>query len=75
MVFIHGFACTSLVFAKQWNDPVLLENLHLIRYDVRGHGRSDQPPNESDYESLNHAEDFKAVLRCFGVVKPYVAGW
>ena len=75
VVFIHGFSCTALHFSKQFSDPKLLENLHLIRYDVRGHGRSDQPLEAKDYESLRHAEDFKAVIDTFGVEKPFVAGW
>jgi len=75
VVFIHGFSCTGLHFSKQFSDPKLLENLYLIRYDVRGHGRSDQPLEAKDYESLRHAQDFKAVIEAFGAEKPFVAGW
>ena len=75
VVFIHGFSCSTLNFGKQFSDPTLLENLYLLRYDVRGHGRSEQPLEAKDYESLRHAEDFKAVIDAFGVRKPFVAGW
>jgi len=47
----------------------------MIRYDVRGHGKSDQPLEAKDYESLRHAEDFKAVVEAFGASKPFVVGW
>jgi hypothetical protein len=49
----------------------------MIRYDVRGHGRSDQPLEATDYESARHAEDWRAVCEAFGVEekKPFVAGW
>ena len=75
VVFIHGFSCTALHFSKQFSDPNLLENLYMIRYDVRGHGKSDQPLEAKDYESLRHAEDFKAVIETFGASKPFVVGW
>lgn len=75
VVFIHGFSCTGLSFSKQFSDPDLLQNLYLLRYDVRGHGRSGQPLEAKDYESLRHAEDFKAVMDAFGVKRPFVAGW
>lgn len=75
VVFIHGFSCTGLHFSKQFSDPALLENLHLIRYDVRGHGQSDQPLDAEAYQSKRHAEDYKAVVDAFGAVKPFLAGW
>jgi pimeloyl-ACP methyl ester carboxylesterase len=46
-----------------------------IRFDVRGHGRSDQPLDAASYESIHHAEDFKAVCEAFDVTKPFMAGW
>ena len=32
VVFIPGFSCTALAFEKQFEDPKLLENLHLVRF-------------------------------------------
>lgn len=46
-----------------------------IRYEVRGHGRSDQPLAAESYESIHHAEDFKGVCDAFNVIKPFIAGW
>lgn len=75
VIFIHGFSCTSQHFARQFSDPLLLSNLHLIRYDLRGHGRSGQPLEAEAYESVRHAEDFRVVCEAFGLRRPFVAGW
>jgi len=75
VVFIHGFSCSSLHFEKQFTDAQMLTNLHMIRYDVRGHGQSDQPIFPEAYESAHHAEDLNAVCEAFKVNKPFLAGW
>jgi len=75
VVFIHGFACVSDAFEKQYNDATMLENLHIIRYDVRGCGRSEGPHKPDAYVSERQAEDFKAVIDSFNVTKPFVATW
>lgn len=46
-----------------------------VRYDVRGHGRSDTPKGEDSYQSQRLAEDFDAVVKAFNVKKPIVLGW
>jgi hypothetical protein len=46
-----------------------------IRYDVRGHGQSDQPLFPEAYESVHHAEDLDTVCEAFRVKKPFLAGW
>ncbi|KIK54189.1 hypothetical protein GYMLUDRAFT_48989 [Collybiopsis luxurians FD-317 M1] len=53
----------------------MLENLYIIRYDVRGCGRSDGPLNGEAYSSDRQADDFKAVIDAFKVTKPFVATW
>lgn len=75
LVFIHGFACSALGFDKQFADAGLLENFHLIRYEMRGHCRSGQPPEAQAYQSIRYAEDFKTVCDAFGVEKPFLIGW
>jgi len=47
----------------------------MIRYDVRGHGQSDQPIFPEAYESVHHAEDLNAVCEAFEVKMPFLAGW
>ena len=75
VVFIHGFGFTTLAFDKQFCDPNLLAHLYLIRYEVRGHGRSDKPEVAEAYESIRFAEDFRAVCDTFGARRPFVLGW
>jgi pimeloyl-ACP methyl ester carboxylesterase len=75
VVFIHGYACASFHFDRQFEDVKLMEKLYLVRYDLRGHGQSDGPLHEEAYQSLRHAQDLKAVLDEFGVKKPILAGW
>jgi len=75
VVFIHGFSCTALHFEKQFTDARMLTNLYMIRYDVRGHGQSDQPIVPEAYESVRHAEDLYVVCETFKVKKPFLVGW
>ncbi|KAE9402061.1 alpha/beta-hydrolase [Gymnopus androsaceus JB14] len=75
VVFVHGFACTSDVFEKQYTDAMMLENLYIIRYDLRGCGRSEGPLNAEAYSSERQAGDFKAVIDAYGVHKPFAATW
>ena len=46
-----------------------------VRYDLRGHGRSDKPDDAEGYESLKFAEDFAGVKLAFGLDKPIIVGW
>ncbi|RPD75139.1 alpha/beta-hydrolase [Lentinus tigrinus ALCF2SS1-7] len=75
LVFIHGLSCTALGWDEQFADPGLRYSFHLVRYEMRGHGRSGKPVEEEDYESIKIAQDFRTVCEAFGVVKPFVAGW
>ena len=75
IVFIHGLACTALAFNAQFADAELLRSAHLVRYEMRGHGRSGKPDGIEAYASLRHAEDFRTVCEVFGLTKPIVLGW
>jgi len=75
IVFIAGLSCIAQAFDKQWQDLNLLANLHMVRYDSRGQGQSDQPLEADAYVSATFAEDFKAVCDAFDLKKPFVAGW
>lgn len=75
VVFIHGLACTALAFNAQFADEELLRGAHLVRYEMRGHGRSGKPEDIGAYASIRHAEDFRTVCEAFGLVKPVVLGW
>ncbi|PFH46681.1 hypothetical protein AMATHDRAFT_43441 [Amanita thiersii Skay4041] len=75
IVLIHGFSLSSLVFDPIFDDPAWTRHVYLVRYDVRGHGRSGKPTDEAAWESKRFSEDFDAVLQAFNLTKPYIAGW
>lgn len=75
IVFIHGLACTALAFNAQFADEGLLRTAHLVRYEMRGHGRSGKPEGFDAYASVRHAEDFRTVCEAFELVRPFVLGW
>ncbi|KAJ7235079.1 Alpha/Beta hydrolase protein [Mycena haematopus] len=75
LVFIHGFSMSSMAFNAIFADPKWIANAYLVRYDVRGHGRSGKPTDEASWESKRLAEDFDAVVQAFKLHKPFVLGW
>lgn len=75
VVFIHGLCSNTLVWDEQFSDPELLKNLHMVRFDTRGHGRSGMVEDAAAFESARYAEDFKAVYDEFGLNKPIIVGW
>ncbi|KAJ7125351.1 Alpha/Beta hydrolase protein [Mycena epipterygia] len=75
VVFAHGFALSGIVFDKLFSDPRLLDKLYLVRYDVRGHGRSGKPVDAKGYASSLYAADFSAVIKAFSLNMPVFVGW
>ncbi|KAJ6462081.1 Alpha/Beta hydrolase protein [Mycena sanguinolenta] len=75
IVFIHGFGFGAMAFNDIFNDPLWLNRVYLVRYDTRGHGRSDKPTNAAAWVSQRLAEDFDAVVQSYNLIKPFVLGW
>lgn len=75
VIFVHGLSCTGHAWDKQFEDKNLLANLYMIRYELRGHSRSDKPMSAEYYTQQKYAEDFVAVSEAFGVKKPFICGW
>ncbi|KAJ7982841.1 Alpha/Beta hydrolase protein [Mycena polygramma] len=75
VIFIHGFSMSSMAFNAIFSDPQWIASVYLVRYDVRGHGRSGKPDDETSWESERLAEDFDAVVEAFKLDKPFVLGW
>ncbi|KAH9918571.1 alpha/beta-hydrolase [Epithele typhae] len=75
IVFVHGLSSTARSWDAQFADPALLSAFHLVRYEMRGHGRSGKPVDEDAYSSHKIAADFKTVCDAFGVVRPILEGW
>lgn len=59
---------------SMWDDQIapLVEHFHVVRYDVRGHGRSDAPTG--DYTMDRLGRDAVAVLKGFGIDKAAFCG-
>jgi pimeloyl-ACP methyl ester carboxylesterase len=69
LVFIHGFSLDT----RMWNDQfeVFAERFKVMRYDVRGFGKSALPTVGKEY---SHTKDLKALLKQFGTEYAYVVG-
>ncbi|TFK55476.1 alpha/beta-hydrolase [Heliocybe sulcata] len=75
IVFVHGLTLTAQCFDIFFEDPELLEEFYLVRYDLRGHGRSVHPETLEGHSSSVWADDFMAVVNAFGLNKPVHFGW
>ncbi|MEC3975366.1 alpha/beta fold hydrolase [Amycolatopsis sp. H20-H5] len=73
IVFVHGWAQSSQVWAAQFADPALTERFRLVAMDLRGHGASDVPAEGYD-DPVAWADDLAAVLD-FAGPDAIVVGW
>ena len=62
--------------ATMWNSQVeaFSENYRFIRFEPRGHGKSDAPQDPSAYGLDTSAEDLLGLLDHLGIEKAYVGG-
>jgi len=75
IVFIHGFSQNNLAWERQFSSS-LAEEFHLVGFDLRGHGASEQPLEAEAYtDSQLWADDLAAVLQQKGLDRPVVVGW
>ena len=71
VVLIHGHAADLRLWDLQ--TPALVEaGYRVLRYDVRGHGRSTAPP--TGYTWANYALDLRDLLECIAVPRAHVVG-
>ena len=68
VVFIHGFTLDT----RMWDDQFeyFAQQFQVIRYDVRGFGKSAVPTDEP----YSHAEDLKALLDHLEIKQPCLVG-
>jgi 3-oxoadipate enol-lactonase len=67
VVFVHGFTLDARMWDDQWD--VFAERYRVVRYDVRGFGRSDLPSGPyANYIDLD------AVAQHLGLGRPHVVG-
>ncbi len=76
IIFVHGIAQSQLSFERQVHSD-LAKKYHLITYDLRGHGESDKPLQESAYTSGRRmSDDLRSVIAATaGGRKPVLVGW
>lgn len=75
IVFVHGLTLTAACFDAFFEDSRLLQQFYLVRYDLRGHGRSGKPETIEGHASSLWADDFMAVVNAFGLKNPVHFGW
>lgn len=76
IVFIHGLLGSHLNWEKQISDAQLQQRYRLITFDMRGHGLSDKPEQESAYrDGKRWAEDLRAVINRSHANMPLLVGW
>jgi pimeloyl-ACP methyl ester carboxylesterase len=67
-VLIHGFGLDTRMWGGQYNG--LTERYRVIRYDVRGFGRSALPTGEN----FSHPDDLKALLEHLSITHAHILG-
>ena len=72
MLMTHGYAASSHMFAA--NARALADRHQVITWDVRGHGRSDAPPDLAAYDADLAVGDMLALLDHLGVERAVLAG-
>ena len=67
LVLIHG----GLMDRRMWEDQftVFAETYKVIRYDIRGYGKSDPPK-----ENFSHVEDLYSLLKFLSINNAYILG-
>ncbi len=70
LVLVHGGAGDRRYWDGQF--PALAQQYDVIRYDLRGYGRSDSPVEGQAYR---HEDDLHELLRTLGVARAHVAGY
>ncbi|KZV68761.1 alpha/beta-hydrolase [Peniophora sp. CONT] len=75
VVFVHGLSLSGAVFNDMFADARYNSEFYLVRYDMRGHGRSGKPEAEESYSSERYAEDYLAVAHAFDLKRPVFVGW
>jgi non-heme chloroperoxidase len=75
ILFIHGWSQSFLSWSHQFESS-LANEFHLAAFDLRGHGMSDCPLDESRYTSGQlWADDVAAIIEQRDLDHPVLVGW
>lgn len=69
VVFIHGHSLDHKMWDRQFFE--LAKKYHVIRYDLRGYGKSDMPLENVQFL---HADDLKALMEALHISKAHLVG-
>ena len=72
LLLTHGYGATSHMWDPQLD--ALGERFRVVVWDLRGHGRSDAPADESQYSEEAAIGDMTAILDACGVARAVVGG-
>lgn len=70
LVFVHGLMIDNLSSFYMSIAPALSKSARVILYDLRGHGRSEQPP--TGYTADDMADDLDGILAALDLPDPRV---
>lgn len=68
LVFVHGFSLDTRLWDDQWD--VFAQRFHVLRYDLRGFGRSALPTDQF----YRHADDLAGLLDALGIDSAHLVG-
>jgi pimeloyl-ACP methyl ester carboxylesterase len=75
ILLIHGWSQSHLCWARQY-ESALAGELHLVAYDLRGHGSSEAPPEAEHYTDAQlWADDVAAILDALDLSRVALVGW
>ena len=66
LLFTHGFGSGSALWDSQFNGTDRPLPYRLVRWDMRGHAKSDSPSDPSLYGKHHQVADMKAILDACG---------
>jgi pimeloyl-ACP methyl ester carboxylesterase len=72
LLLTHGFAASSAMFVG--NLPALSAGNRVVTWDIRGHGDSDYPADETSYSADVATSDMAAILDHLGIKSAVLGG-
>ncbi|WP_459614484.1 alpha/beta fold hydrolase [Bordetella sp. 2513F-2] len=76
VIFIHGYSQSHASWVRQLDDPGLRQALHMVAFDLRGHGESGKPMTAEAYRDPRRwADDLASVIRATCRTPPCLVGW